>query len=298
MDRYVCIDVGGTALKYGLANERGRFLERSMVPTEVLEKGASVIVDKVSAIVRGYQQRFPLAGVAISTAGMVDPEDGHIIYAMGHFPGYTGLELQRLVSEAVGLPCAVENDVNCVGLGEMWLGAGCGVRSLFCATVGTGIGGRVILNGQLVHGASYGAGEVGYLRISDTGTFEELASTKRLVREVARRKGLSPEAVDGKLVFAWAGVGDAVAEEAIERMVGYLAVGLANVCYVLNPEVIVLGGGIMAQQEYLRPRIQAAFEKAVVPNIAAHTSIRFAKLGNDAGMAGALYNLLHRQGVL
>ena len=188
--------------------------------------------------------------------------------------------------------------MNCVGLGESWLGAGRGVRSLFCVTVGTGIGGCVIVNGQLVHGASYGAGEVGYLRIADAGTLEDFASTKRLVREVARRKGLAPEDVDGRLVFAWAGVGDAAAQEAIEHMVRYLAVGLANICYVLNPEVVVLGGGIMAQREYLQPLIQAAFEKEVVPNIAAHTSIRFAQLGNDAGMAGALYNLLHRQGVI
>ena len=145
MTEYVCIDIGGTALKYGLADAAGVFSDKRTVPSELQEKGATALVEKVIGIVRDYQAGHAIQGVAISTAGIVDPEQGSIIYAMPHFPGYTGTPLARLISEAAGVFCTVENDVNCAGLGELWQGAGQGVDSLCCMTVGTGIGGCVLL---------------------------------------------------------------------------------------------------------------------------------------------------------
>ena len=294
MTEYVCIEIGGTALKYGLADAAGVFSDKRTVPSELQEKGATALVEKVIGIVRDYQAEHAIQGVAISTAGIVDPEQGSIIYAMPHFPGYTGTPLARLISEAAGVFCTVENDVNCAGLGELWQGAGQGVDSLCCMTVGTGIGGCVLLQGKLVHGAAYSAGEVGYLRIGQQGSLEDLASTRQLVRQVAAAKGLDETAVDGRQIFAWAKAGDAIAVRGIDTMLHYLSLGMANICYVLNPARIVLGGGIMEQQEYLAPRIQRAFAEVVIPAIAAHTDIAFARLGNDAGMTGALYNHLQR----
>ena len=277
MTEYVCIDIGGTALKYGLADAAGVFSDKRTVPSELQEKGATALVEKVIGIVRDYQAEHAIQGVAISTAGIVDPEQGSIIYAMPHFPGYTGTPLARLISEAAGVFCTVENDVNCAGLGELWQGAGQGVDSLCCMTVGTGIGGCVLLQGKL-----------------EQGSLEDLASTRQLVRQVAAAKGLDETAVDGRQIFAWAKAGDAIAVRGIDTMLHYLSLGMANICYVLNPARIVLGGGIMEQQEYLAPRIQRAFAEVVIPAIAAHTDIAFARLGNDAGMTGALYNHLQR----
>ena len=141
--QYVCIDIGGTAVKYGLADEQGAFIAKGQTATEVQTKGALQIIRKVADIVSGYRKYHDIGGVAVSTAGIVHPKTGEILYAPDHFPGYTGIKLRDMVTEACHLPCTVENDVNAAGMGEYWLGDGRGASSLFCLTVGTGIGGCV-----------------------------------------------------------------------------------------------------------------------------------------------------------
>jgi predicted NBD/HSP70 family sugar kinase len=298
MQKYVCMDIGGTSLKYGLADAQGNFFTKASMPTEAATKGAASVIEKAKYIVRKYQETDGISGIAVSTAGVVDPETGRILYASENIPGYTGTKLGELLAADSGLPCTVENDVNSAGLGELWLGAAQGAQDVFCLTVGTGIGGCVILHKRLLHGASYSAGEIGYMHIDKTSSLEEMASTKHLVQEVAAQKGLREDAVDGRQVFAWAREKDPIAVAAIDRMVQCLAVGISNICYVLNPELVILGGGIMAQEVYLKPRILKAFQSVTVSNVFAATRIEFARLQNDAGMIGALYNFLQRQGLL
>lgn len=295
MPSYACVDIGGTSIKYGVTDGGGRFLAKGAAPNPVRAGGVGDMVSLVVSRIRAYEQAYPLAGIAVSTAGMVDPATGDILYAGESFPGYTGTRLQAILTEACRLPCRVENDVNCAGMGELWLGAGRGAKSLVCLTIGTGIGGCVILDGRLVHGASNSAGEVGYMRVGEPGTLESLASASQLVREAAAAKGMAADEVNGELVFAWAQAGDDAAARAIERQLERLAAGIANVCYVLNPEVVVVGGGIMAQEGYLKPRLLAALEAAILPQVYAATRFAFAQLGNDAGMIGALYCLLHQE---
>ena len=296
MERFVCIDIGGTDMKYGLADRHGHFLHKASRPTHIREEGVQAILSGITEIVQAYQEKNTLGGIAISTAGIVDPEAGKIIFANPHLKGYTGTELKLIVEAALALPCEVENDVNCAGLGEYWLGSGQGARSLFCITVGTGLGGCVILNGRLVSGAGYSADEVGFLRIPEKGTLEELASTTRLITETAEGLRVLPDTLNGRKIFALAKEGNIVAGRAIDRLCQRLALGMANICYVLDPELIVLGGGIMAQEEYLKPRLQSAFARAAAPGLCKHTRLAFARLHNDAGMLGALYNFLQRQG--
>jgi predicted NBD/HSP70 family sugar kinase len=192
-------------------------------------------------------------------------------------------------------PCTVENDVNAAALGEFWQGAGRGAHSLFCITVGTGIGGALILEGKLVRGATFSAGEVGYTHIGEPEILENLAATSALIREVAAAKNLDPHEVDGKKIFAWAQAGDKIAAAAVDKMIARLASGIANVCYIVNPEMIILGGGIMAQTKYIGPRLDAELKKDLLPVIYAGTKGVFAKLGNDAGTIGAVYNFLQRK---
>lgn len=295
MSYYVCIDIGGTAIKYGLADEQGTFLDKGSVATEVLAKGAGHIVQTAENIVKQYSKRYSLSGIAVSTAGMVNPDTGEIIYAAAHFPGYTGTRLKEQLEEKCQLPCTVENDVNAAGLGEYWRGAGQGSNSLFCLTVGTGIGGCSILGGQVITGSSFSAGEIGYLRIGEAaGTLEELASVTALIKEVASAKNIPIVDMDGKRVFSMAKAGDTIAIAAIGRMLGRLAQGIANICYVLNPELVIVGGGIMAQTDFIRPRLMENLQQMVLPVVWKNTRLEFARLGNDAGMVGALYNFLQR----
>lgn len=292
---YVTIDIGGTAIKYGLADEQGNFLGKKNRPTLAREEGGEGIVRKVIEIVRQYQHAYAVAGVAIDTAGIVDPgEDGEIVFAgETSFPGYTGTKLGKIVRETCGIPCVVENDVNAAAFGEYCCGAARGAGSAFVMTVGTGIGGCFILDGKIWHGAGFSAGEAGFMRLhGEYRILEEAASTRAMLIEAAASHNMSPAELTGKMVFDWARAGDVDAVLAIEHMADTLSEGIASIYCLLNPEVFVLGGGIMAQQDYLRPRIEERLEELVVPAMRKHTRLEFAQLGNDAGMTGALYRLL------
>ena len=163
--KFVTIDIGGMAIKYGLADETGAFLERKSRPTLAREEGGEGILRKVVEIVKRYQQEFVLDGVAIDTAGIVRPDDsGEIVFAGERsFPGYTGMKLGTAVREACGVKCVVENDVNAAALGEYWQGAAQGAGSAFVMTVGTGVGGCFVLDGKIWHGMNSAAGEIGHM---------------------------------------------------------------------------------------------------------------------------------------
>ncbi len=296
MKGYVCIDIGGTSIKYGLADEKGNLLERGERPTLAVEEGARGIVEKVIGIVKGFQASRDIQGAAIATAGIVDAAAGSIIFAGERsFPGYTGTKLRSEVEKACGIPCTVENDVNAAGLGEYWLGAAKGVGSVFMMAVGTGIGGCILLNGKVVHGIGGSAGEVGFLPMPGGKILEEMASTRALVEHAAAACGMRPSELSGEKVFQMAEDGRKEALEAIDDMAEHLAEGMAYVCCLLNPEIILLGGAVMAQEKWLRPRLESRLEKLVLPAMRRGTRIEFAHLGNDAGMLGALYFLLNQK---
>lgn len=293
MEKYICIDIGGTSIKYGVALENGDIIEKSSMDTEAREKGGPGILNKIKRIVNMYIGNYEIRGICISTAGMVDPKEGKIVYALEHLiPEYTGMEIKKEIEKEFKIRCEVENDVNCAGLGETWLGAGKNAKSSICMTIGTGIGGCVILNNKLVHGFSNSAGEVGYMNINGE-SFQDVASTTSLVKKVAKIKNIPEQDINGKIIFDMAKNNDEDSLKAIDNMVKSLAIGISNVCYVINPEVVILGGGIMAQEEFLRPRIDKALKEVLVPKVYENTKIEFAKRQNDAGMIGALYNFLN-----
>lgn len=293
MKHYVAIDIGGTNIKYGLINEAETLVEAHEMPTEA-HKGGPGIMQKVESIVASYLEKGPLAGICISSAGMVDPDKGEIFYAGPQIPNYAGTQFKKVLEEKFSLPCEIENDVNCAGLAEAMSGSGKGAKIALCLTIGTGIGGCLVVDGQVFHGFSNSACEVGYLHLPD-GAFQDVASTTALVNYVAELHGEETEHWNGRRIFKEATEGNKLCIEGIDRMVGYLGQGIANICYVVNPEVVILGGGIMGQEAILRPRIQAALQDALVPSIADKTKLSFAHHQNTAGMFGAYYHFKNRQ---
>ena len=179
MNPYVVIDIGGTSIKYGLADAKGQLLETHEMPTEA-QKGGPHILNTTKEIVARYLKKHPLAGVAISSAGMVDPDKGEIFYAGPQIPNYAGTQFKKEIEETFQIPCEIENDVNCAGLAEVTTGHAKGSNNAVCLTIGTGIGGCLLLDGQVFHGFSNSACEVGYLHLPD-GAFQDLASTTALV---------------------------------------------------------------------------------------------------------------------
>ena len=295
MKHYMCFDIGGTSVKFGVAGENGALLQKNEIPNVITQKGVDGLVESLASVTEQCQKEYSLRGIAVSTAGVVDPEKGLILYAPKYFPGYPGTALGERLEKRCGLPCTVENDVNAAALGEYWLGAGQGAKSLFCITVGTGIGGCALLDGRVIHGAACFGGEAGLQHITPDSTWEEMASTRALIRNVAAAKGIPETALDGRKIFALAQGGDEEAAAAIARQMDDLATGIANICYILNPERIIVGGGIAAQETYLYPLLDAALRKKLFPLVYEKLTLRFAALQNDAGMLGALYNLLQRQ---
>ena len=178
-------------------------------------------------------------------------------------------------------------------------GAGKGSRINLCLTVGTGIGGCLVVDGKVFHGISNSACEVGYMHL-EQGVFQDEAAASALVRRVEERKkaerqlsedGEPSEVWDGFRIFEAAKAGDPICCEELDRLAKLLGMGIANICFVVNPERVILGGGIMEQEAYMKPRIEAALEKYLVPQIWKHTTVCMAAYQNHAGMLGALYHL-------
>lgn len=287
MKKYACLDIGGTAIKYGLIDDSGCIIEKYSTATE-----ADKILDTAIDIVEQLKSGQEISGICISTAGMVDPQKGEIVYSGPTIPNYKGTRLKETMEKHFGVPCEVENDVNCANLAEFISGASIGTDTSVMLTVGTGIGGSMIIGGKLYHGCTNSALEVGYMHMEGRD-FQTLGAASILTSKVAERKQESREAWPGIRIFEEAKKGDVVCCQAIDEMVDVLGKGIANICYVVNPQVVVLGGGIMAQEDFLRDKMEKAVKKYLLPILAEHTRILYAKHGNDAGMLGAFYHFCH-----
>lgn len=289
MGFYLCFDIGGTAIKYGILDgEKESFLTDGTVPTEAGE-GGPAIVNKVTALGEEMLARHRAEGICISTAGMVDWKAGRILYSAPQIPEYAGTEWKDRMEKHFRLPCEVENDVNCAGLAEVHAGAAKGYSAAVCLTIGTGIGGAILLDGKVFHGATGSACEVGYMNMPG-GMFERLGAASALVAAVAARRGIPAGQIDGKSIFEQAKAGARDCLEAIEDMTDVLSMGIANICYVLNPQIVVLGGGIMAQEEMLLPMIRAGLKRHMLPFLEEQILVRAAQNRNRAGMLGAWFH--------
>lgn len=285
---YISIDIGGTFIKYGLIDENAIIKEKNELETEAY-KGGKQILEKVLKIIENYTKNQQIEGVAISTAGMVDRENGSIRYASDLIPNYIGINFKKPIKEQFGLDCAVENDVNCAGLGEYMSGAGKDSKIALILTIGTGIGGCAVINGEVYQGVSGSALEIGYMKIGNED-LQDLGSAKTLVEKVAKEKNESVDDWDGKKIFKLAKKSDSICTRAIDEMCEAIAIGIANISYVLNPDTVILGGGIMSQEDYLYDIIDTKLKTYLKEPIYEQISLKFAKNQNSAGMIGAYYN--------
>ena len=319
--RYFALDIGGTKTKYALLGEKGEILSTYEKDTEAQRGGSFILenvkreIHRVLAELKGNPPEGAqadtkvdakaertteakteplLSGICISTAGMVDEIKGEIIHAGPQIPEYKGCKWKEEIERTFSIPCEVENDVKCAGLGEYSFGSGKGTSSMLCLTIGTGIGGSFILNGEVYHGTSHSAMEIGYMQIPG-GMFQRMASTSALVKRVASRKGDPEELWNGKRIFGEVAKEDKICLEELDRLCDALSIGLSNLCYAFNPECIVLGGGIMEQKDILLPKIWGHLQEHLVPIVAENTRLLAASLGNRAGLLGAYVHFHNRQ---
>lgn len=292
MKKYVSFDIGGTMIKHGIISEAGSIEVRGETPTEAI-KGGEYVLKKVRDLIEEYSKEYQLAGICIATAGIVDHKKGIILHANDNLPRYTGMNVKKYFEDIFHLPVEVENDAMCAGLSEAICGAGKGSNITLFLTIGTGIGGCIISENKLFHGFSNSAGEVGYMKMFDSD-FQSLASAGALTAKVAKEKGIPEAKLNGADIFQMAKDGDMICRQGIEEMCDKLGVGIANICYVINPQTVVLSGGIMKQKSYLYPLIRKSMDKYLIGNISKSTKLEFAVNGNQAGMLGAFYNFINK----
>ena len=312
----VGVDLGGTNIVVGvLGLGGGDLLALRSLPTEA-QRGAKFVVDRIVHMVKeaiqevadangGTRENF--AGIGIGSPGPLDRSTGTIINTPNL--GWRNFPLRDLISNEVGLPAALDNDANCATYGEWWLGAGRNVDNLIGFTLGTGIGGGIVLNGEIFHGVSDSAGEIGHTTIDSTGRkckcgnygcLEAYASgpaiALRAVEGIeAGTESVLPDLVDGDLtritaatVYEGAVLGDAYANEVMKETAKFLGTGIANVINLLNPEMVVIAGGVTRAGDHLFVPLRAEVRRRAFRSAEEACQIVPAKLMGTAGVIGAV----------
>lgn len=291
--KIIGIDIGGTTIKADLYDDFGTSLNQFKEIETIIDYdlGTNQILNQVCDLIGEYILNYSIDGVGISTAGVVNANTGEIIYAGYTIPGYIGVNFTSEIEKRFGLSTFVENDVNCAALGELWKGQAKDKKNVVMVTIGTGIGGSIIVNGQIVNGFNYTAGEVGYIPVGNSD-WQSKASTTALIH-LYQKKSLKTNQT-GRTFFTDLSSGDKVAKETFEIFVENLTKGLLAISYLLNPEILILGGGILAKKDILLPEIQSSLAKNVMDNRFLPKNVVAATLGNEAGRIGAVKNFLDR----
>ncbi|MDE7018931.1 MAG: ROK family protein [Lachnospiraceae bacterium] len=283
--RIAVVDIGGTNIKSGIW-EDGEIKQTRETATNAKLGGGHVMETVVGIL----EEIHDFQAVGISTAGQVDTEKGMILYANDNIPGYTGTRIKETLEERFHVPVAVQNDVNSAAVGEAFYGAGKGAKDFLCLTYGTGVGGAIVIKGEVYNGAGYSAGEFGGIITHPedrkpeadifSGCYERYASTTALVKRVSES---FPELVSGREIFA--GIGVPEVKSLIDQWILEIVYGLVTLVHIFNPSLIVLGGGVM-EQEYVVGRVKELLREHIMPSFR-NVEIVSAKLGNTAGMLGA-----------
>ncbi|MGL5414500.1 MAG: ROK family protein [Clostridium sp.] len=287
MKNFIGIDIGGTSIKFAVVSEEFEILERGKIETRKTST-KNFILEDVKGIIRKLIKRYDIEGIGVSTAGVVDVILGKIIYAGKTIPGYIGTEIKKELEEEFKIKVKVENDVNSAAIGEVIKGSGKGSSSTFMITIGTGIGGAFLIEDRVFYGISNNAGEIGYMKIDDKD-IQDIASTTALVNNVNERLKVN---LDGVKIFDLAEQGNIVCVEEINKVLRLIAKLIENIIYTINPETIILGGGIMERKKYIEPKIKKFIREAVPMKFLEKTKIEIANLGNNAGVIGAVSRVI------
>ncbi|HGA1576740.1 TPA: ROK family glucokinase [Streptococcus agalactiae] len=306
------IDLGGTTIKFGILTLEGEVQEKWAIETNTLENGRHIVSD----IVESLKHRLSLygltkddfLGIGMGSPGAVDRTSKTVTGAFNLNWADTQ-EVGSVIEKEVGIPFFIDNDANVAALGERWVGAGANNPDVVFVTLGTGVGGGVIADGNLIHGVAGAGGEIGHMIVDpengftctcgNKGCLETVASATGVVR-VARQlaeqyEGSSAikaaidngDTVTSKDIFIAAEDGDKFANSVVERVSRYLGLAEANISNILNPDSVVIGGGVSAAGEFLRSRVEKYFVTFAFPQVKKSTKIKIAELGNDAGIIGA-----------
>ncbi|EWG08955.1 ROK family glucokinase [Cytobacillus firmus] len=309
----VGVDLGGTTTKLAFINYYGEIIHKWEIPTDNSEEGKNITINIAKAIDHRLEEldlsKDKIIGIGMGAPGPVNLATG-VVYNTVNLGWKDNYPLKDLLEVETSLPVIIDNDANCAALGEMWKGAGNGAKDLVCVTLGTGVGGGVIANGDIVQGVSGAAGEIGHItsipvggaqcNCGKTGCLETIASATGIVRQALENLESGGEGalsqlykekgfITAKDVFDSARNGDETSLLVVNNTAMHLGLALANIANTLNPEKIVLGGGVSRAGDILLKPVIANFIKFAFPRVKESTVIDIATLGNDAGVIGAAW---------
>ncbi|MWV46050.1 ROK family protein [Paenibacillus sp. HJL G12] len=298
----VGIDLGGTKINAGIVDEKGHVLSACSLPTL---PGHGSIPDRIIETLQKLFQNedgpdlIRIRGIGVASAGQINWGEGSVHFSTDLIPGYTGTPLRRILEERFQMPVFVDNDVNVLTLTEKRLGSAQGLRNFVCLALGTGVGGGIMADGQIVRGSWGGAGEVGHMSVDfdglpcvcgGMGCLEQYASGTGIGARMRRKLesvGRDTAAVDAREVIALWQAGDVIASTIMNETFRALGSGLASLIHMFNPEMIVLGGGVAESGEVFLERVRAETLKRAMPSFTENLRIVSAYRGNYSGMIGA-----------
>lgn len=294
MKKYIALDIGGTALKYGIVDEQGNILE-SFEESVSFDGYETPILNTILKVLDCYlDDTSTFSGICVSATGQIDSKLGKVIGVGGNIKNYLGSEIKKTLEERYKLTTEVLNDANAVAAAEKWIGAGNGYQNIVAITIGTGVGGGVYVHNKLLLGARGIAGEIGHFSIDqhnevctcgNIGCYERYASMSALVRKVNEKLNVN---YNGRMIFER--YDDPQINLLINEWMDSIAKGIISLVHIFNPEVVIIGGGVSKQDEkFIQPLIKKVSEK-VMPRFLEDLKIVPAKLENGAGMVGAVYH--------
>jgi glucokinase len=298
------VDFGGTSVKIALVNDKGALLRDQRIVTAHV-KNREEWLDAVSAAITELAGGETLCGVGVGVPGFVDFERGYI-YDLANVPGWTGVPLADLLEQRLHVPVRIDNDVNAMAVGECTFGAGRTFQHAVFVTLGTGVGGALLIHNQLYRGAHSMAGEIGHVSIDMNGRVspqgkggvEQYVGNRRMVEYITTaldagrtstllelaggdRANLSP-----KLIKQAAGEGDELALEALNFFADCIATAFSSIAYILQPQAFIIGGGVAEDADQLFDLIRAKLKDRLSPHFYQRLEIKPAELGSQAGMIG------------
>ena len=305
------VDVGGTNVKIGIISLSGKIYKKKVFSTKAFstkDRLIKALITGIKAIMaEGGLRNKDILGIGIGTPGLIDSNRG-IIHYLVNIRGFKKVPLKKIIEKKCKIPTFLDNDVNIMCLGELYYGGAKGLKDVVCLTLGTGVGGGIAIDGRLYRGASLSAGEIGHTIINEEGPFcgcgnygcvEAYVGNAAIVKDALRRvrknkKTLIYKSVDGdlskitpKVISQAAKKGDRIAKEVLKDTGRHLGVALASVVNILNPEKIIIGGGVAEAGGILFEAIRASVKKRAMKVPSRAVQIVKTKFGKDAGLIGA-----------
>ena len=305
---YLGIDIGGTAVKFGLVNGEGVMVSEVSEYSVKFDNYETPIIETVVKSAKEFMSKnnknfFDINGRGVSATGGINSKLGIVEGSAGHIKNWEGTNIKKRLEAEFGMNTVVLNDANAAALGEMWKGAAKGRENVVVMTIGTGVGGGIIVDSKILLGSKGFAGEIGHIPVNvdgeecscgNTGCIEHYGSTSALVRNIKNAVisgeiiGINEDEIDGRLIFKQVSAGNKVVIKYVDEWINYISAALVGLVHIFNPEMVILGGGVSKQKEFFVDKVRDKVLHSVMDNFAQSLSIEAAELGNNAGIIGAV----------